>query len=112
MDGATFGALTEQMPAPQLEPGDIVIMDNPAAHEVPGGRQAIEAKRAELPYLSPCSPGVNPIENAVAKLETLLRTAAERTIEGLWITIGKLLHCASSGECQNYIQNAGYVRSA
>ena len=46
-------------------------------------------------------------ENAFAKLEALLRTAAERTIEGLWITIGKLLHRFSPAECQNYIENVG-----
>ena len=100
------------MLAPQLEPGDIVIMDNLAAHKVQGVRQAIEAKGAELRYLPPYSPDLNPIENAFAKLKAMLRTAAERTIEGLWTTIGKLLHCFLSTECQNYIENAGYVRSA
>ena len=87
-------------------------MDNLAAHKVQGVRQAIEAKGAKLRYLPPYSPDLNPIENAFAKLKALLRTAAERTIEGLWTTIGKLLHCFSSAECQNYIENAGYVRSA
>jgi len=112
MDGPTFKAWTEQMLAPNLAPGDIVVMDNLAAHKVQGVRQAIEAKGAELRYLPPYSPDLNPIENAFAKLKALLRTAAERTIEGLWITIGKLLHCFSPAECQNYIENAGYVRSA
>ncbi len=112
MDGPTFRAWTEQMLAPNLAPGDIVIMDNLAAHKVQGVRQAIEAKGAELRYLPPYSPDLNPIEHAFAKLKALLRTAAERTIEGLWITIGKLLNCFSPAECQNYIENAGYVRSA
>ena len=100
------------MLAPQLEPGDIVIMDNLAAHKVQGARQAIEAKGAERRYLPPCSPDLNPIENAFAKLKAMLRTAAERTIEGLWTTIGKLFHCFLPTECQNYIENAGDVRSA
>jgi transposase len=81
MDGPTLGAWTEQMPAPQLEPGDIVSMDNLAAHKVQGVRQAIEAKGAQLRYLPPYSPDLNPIENAFAKLKALLRKAAERTIE-------------------------------
>jgi transposase len=79
------------MPAPQLEPGDIVSMDNLAAHKVQGVRQAIEAKGAQLRYLPPYSPDLNPIENAFAKLKALLRKAAERTIEGLRTTIGKLI---------------------
>jgi transposase len=112
MDGPTFRPWTEQMPAPELMPGDIVIMDNLAAHKVQGVRQAIEAKGAELRYLPPYSPDLNPIENAFAKLKALLRTAAERTIDGLWTTIGKLLDRFSPAECQNYIENVGYVRSA
>jgi transposase len=90
MDGPTFKAWIEQMLAPELEPGDIVIMDNLAAHKVHGVRQAIEAKGAELRYLPPYSPDLNPIEgqqtaageNAFAKLKALLRKAAERTIDG------------------------------
>ena len=100
------------MLAPQLQPGDIVIMDNLAAHKVQGVRQAIEAAGAELRYLPPYSPDLNPIENAFAKLKALLRKAAKRTVEALWTTIGKLLDCFSPAECQNYIQSAGYVRSA
>jgi transposase len=100
------------MLAPRLQPGDIVIMDNLPAHKVQGVRQAIEAKDAELRYLSPYSPDLNPIEQAFAKLKELLRTAAERTIEGLRSTIGKLLHRFCPTECQNYIENAGHVRSA
>ena len=86
-------------------------MDNSAAHKFQRVRQAVEAKGAELRYLPPYSPDLNPIESAFAKLEALLRTAAERTIAGLWTTIGKLLHCFSSAECQNYIENAGHVRT-
>ena len=111
IDGPTFKAWTEQMLAPQLEPGDIVIMDNLAAHKVQGVRQTIEAKGAQLRYLPPYSPDLNPIENAFAKLKALLRKAAERTIEGLWSKIGKLLDCFSPAECQNYIENTGHVRS-
>ena len=112
MDGLTFRAWIEQMLAPKLEPGDIVIMDNLPAHKVQGVRQAIEAKGAELRYLPPYSPDLNPIEQAFAKLKALLRKAAERSIEGLWTTIGKLLDRFSPTKCQNYIANAGHLRSA
>jgi transposase len=98
MDGPTFRAWIEQMLAPKLTPGDIVIMDNLAAHKVQGVREAIEAKGAELRYLPPYSPDLNPIGQAFAKLKALLRQAAERTIDGLWTTIGKLLHCFSAAE--------------
>ena len=112
MDGPTFKAWTEQMLAPNLKPGNIVIMDNLPAHKVQGVRRAIEAKGAQLRYLPPYSPDLNPIENAFAKLKALLRKAAERTVDGLWTTIGKMLSRFAPAECQNYIENAGYVRSA
>ena len=62
MDGECFLAWVEQMLVPTLRPGDIVIMDNLAAHKVAGVRQAIEASSAELRYLPPYSPDLNPIE--------------------------------------------------
>ena len=83
-------------------------MDNLAAHKVDGVRQAIEACGATLLYLPPYSPDLNPIENAFAKLKALLRKAAERTIEGLWKEIGRLLETFTPSECANYFAAAGY----
>ncbi len=76
-----------------------------------GVREAIEARGAELRYLPPYSPDLNPIEQAWAKLKALLRKAAERTVAGLWSTIGKLLDLFTPAECANYIANSGYPRS-
>ena len=73
-------------------------------------REAVAA--AEIRFLPPYSPDLNPIEQAFAKLKTLLRKAAERSIDGLRRLIGKLLDCFSDDECRNYIDHAGYVRSA
>jgi transposase len=111
MNGELFRAWTEQMLAPILLPGDLVIMDNLQSHKVKGVREAIAARGAELLYLPPYSPDLNPIEQAFAKLKALLRKAAERTIDGLWNTIGQLLDCFTSAECANYIANCGYPRS-
>ena len=108
MTGPLFRAWAEQMLAPELRPGDLVIMDNLAAHKVKGVREAIEARGAELRYLPPYSPDLNPIEQAWAKLKALLRKAAERTVAGLWSTIGKLLDLFTPAECANYIANSGY----
>ena len=58
------------------------------------------------------SPDLNPIEQAFAKLKALLRKAAERTVDGLWKAIGKLLDLFPPAECANYLVNSGYPRSA
>jgi transposase len=108
MNGAIFKAWVEQMLAPALEPGDIVVMDNLPAHKVAGVREAIEARGAELRYLPPYSPDLNPIEQAFAKLKALPRHAAERTLDGLWTAIGRLLDLFSPTECANYLANSGY----
>jgi transposase len=112
MNGAIFRAWIEQMLAPTLVPGDIVVMDNLPAHKVAGVREAIEACGAELRYLPPYSPDLNPIEQAFAKLKALLRKAAERTVDGLWKVIGQLLERFLPNECANYLVNSGYPRSA
>jgi transposase len=112
MNGAIFRAWAEQMLAPVLAAGDIVVMDNLPAHKVTGVREAIEARGTELLYLPPYSPDLNPIEQAYAKLKALLRKAAERTVDGLWATIGRLLDRFPPAECANYLANSGYPRSA
>jgi transposase len=112
MNGAVFLAWTEQMPAPTLAPGDVVVMDNLPAHKVAGVREAIEARDAGLLHLPPYSPDPNPIEQAFARLKALLRKAAERTVDGLWNAIGGLLGRFSPAECANHLANSGYPRSA
>ena len=112
MNGAVFKAWVEQMLVPELRPGDIVIMDNLAAHKVDGIAKAIIDRGAELRYLPPYSPDFNPIEQAFAKLKALLRKAAERTIDGLWNAIGQLLDLFPPAECANYLANSGHPRSA
>ena len=112
MNGTVFLVWVERMPAPELRPGDLVSMDHPAAHKVAGIERAIEARGAELRYLPPYSPDLNPIEQAFAKLKALLRKAAERTKDGLWNAIGQLLDLFQPAECANYLANSGYGRSA
>jgi transposase len=108
MTGAAFLAYVEQMLAPTLIPGDIVVMDNLPAHKVSGVRTAIEAAGATLLYLPPYSPDFNPIEMAFAKLKTLLRGIAARTIPALWQAIATALERFTPGECRNYFIAAGY----
>ena len=109
MNGNAFLAYVEQVLAPTLAPGDIVVLDNLSAHKVAGVREAIEAVGARLLYLPPYSPDFNPIEQLFAKLKALLRKAAERSIDGLWSRIASLLGAFTPQECANYLRNAGYA---
>jgi transposase len=108
INARVFEAYVEQFLAPALRPGDIVIMDNLSSHKGTKVRDLIEAAGASLRYLPPYSPDFNPIEKAFAKLKALLRKAAERTVAGLWLAIGRCLDLFSPNECQNYFAAAGY----
>jgi len=106
----SFTAYVEQVLAPTLQPGDIVVLDNLGSHKGKAARAAIERAGAELRFLPPYSPDLNPIEQVFAKLKTLLRRAAPRNRQALWRRIGTLLDSFPAPECQNYIASAGYVR--
>ena len=109
INGQSFLAYVEQLLVPTLSPGDIVIIDNLGSHKGKAVRRAIRAAGAKLFFLPPYSPDLNPIEQVFAKLKTLLRKAAERTVEATWQRIGALLQCFTPAECTNYIRNAGYA---
>lgn len=104
-----FETYVEKVLVPELRKGDIVVMDNLSSHKGSGVRTLIEAAGAQLRYLPPYSPDLNPIENAFSKLKAMLRKAAERTMDGLWTQIGRLLDLFLPDECKNYFTAAGYV---
>jgi transposase len=112
VNGELFRAYVERVLVPELRRGDVVVMDNLGSHKVAGVRRAIEGAGCRLLYLPPYSPDLNPIENAFSKLKRLLRAAAERTLDGLWAAIGRLLDRFTPRECRNYFRHCGYARAA
>lgn len=108
MNGAWFLAYVDQVLAPTLNPGDVVIMDNLPAHKGAAVRAAIEGAGAQLLLLPPYSPDLNPIENAFSKLKAMLRKLAARTIDQLWEAIAQIIQTYSPKECANYFAAAGY----
>jgi transposase len=109
MNAVIFIEYVRRCLVPTLSPGDIVVMDNLAAHKVEQVRQIIEAAGAELRYQPAYSPDLNPIEQAFAKLKAHLRKAKERTIPALYDRIGRTLDLFSPIECRNFLANAGYA---
>jgi transposase len=109
INGESFLTYVEKLLVPTLAQGDIVIMDNLGSHKGRAVRRAIRAAGAKLFFLPPYSPDLNPIEQVFAKLKTLLRKAAERTLEATWRRIGKLLDAFPPSECASYLRNAGYA---
>ena len=108
INGDLFRAWVEQHLVPALKPGDIVVMDNLSSHKVAGIRKAIEAVGAEVLYLPPYSPDLNPIELAFSKLKKMLRDGAERTTDKLTKLCGKILEFFPEKECRGYFKHCGY----
>jgi transposase len=109
INGPTFLAWVVQFLVPTLRAGDIVVLDNLGSHKGRRVRRAIRDAGAHRLLLPPYSPDLNPIEQVFAKLKTLLRKAAERTVEATWKRIGSLLQAFPPQECANYFRNAGYA---
>jgi transposase len=108
MTRRAFETYVETQLAPTLRKGDVVILDKLAAHKSPAADNAIRAKGAWTLFLPPYSPDLNPIELAFAKLKTLLRKKAVRTIDALWRAIGDICDLFPPAECRNYFAAAGY----
>lgn len=108
MYGEAFLAYVEQVLAPTLRPGDIVIMDNLPAHKPLTIKAAIERAGAELRYLPKYSPDFNPIEMAFSKIKALLKKAAARTLDDLWQAIRIAIDAITPHECANYFTACGY----
>jgi transposase/uncharacterized protein YnzC (UPF0291/DUF896 family) len=107
-DGEVFRAYTERILCPTLEPGDIVIMDNLGAHKVSGIREAIEARGAQLLYLPPYSPDMNPIERCWSKIKTALRAAGARTYRALNRAIKQALETVTVSDALAWFAHCGY----
>jgi len=109
VNGDLFVAYVGQVLAPSLRAGDVVVMDNLSSHKRQEVKALVEAAGCTLRYLPPYSPDFNPIELAFSKLKRLLRSAAARTVEGLWAFLGRSLDSFSPTECAAYIRHCGYV---
>jgi len=82
-DAEIFRAYVDRVLCRALRPGSVVVMDNLSSHKVKGVRERIENRGAEVLYLPPYSPDLNPIEKAWSKLKQSLRAAKARSREAL-----------------------------
>jgi transposase len=111
-DSDVFRTYVGEILAPQLRPGDVVVMDNLSPHKASGVREVIESAGAELRYLPPYSPDFNPIENMWSKVKGKLRSLAARSIESLHDAIGTALATITPDDCIGFFRHCGYVATS
>jgi transposase len=106
-----FEAYLEWVLAPQLRPGQVVVMDNLSAHKGSRVRELVKERGCELLYLPPYSPDFNPIEQAFSKVKGLLRRAEARTREALIEAMATALSAVSCRNVRGFFENCGYRAS-
>lgn len=109
MNRAIFEAYVETQLAPALAPGDVVILDNLAAHKSEKAKAILKERGAWFLFLPPYSPDLNPIEMAISKIKAHLRRIKARNIDELWRALGDICDLFTPEECWNYLKEAGYA---
>jgi transposase len=109
---AVFEAYVEQVLAPALRSGRVVVMDNLSAHKGERIKELIEGQGCQLLYLPAYSPDFNPIEEAFSKIKGLVRKAEARTREALVAAIGKALSAVTAKDARSFLEHCGYRASA
>jgi transposase len=108
-DGDVFLAYLDEVLCPQLQAGQVVVMDNLSVHKVAGVRERIEAVGATLLYLPPYSPDFNPIEQAWSKIKQKLRAAQARTVEALEAAVAQALATVTSQDATAWFHHCGHA---
>ena len=115
VEGATnrevFETYVEQILAPTLRRGQVVVMDNLTAHKGERVRELIERQGCELLYLPPYSPDFNPIEEAFAKIKSLMRKAEARSREALLEAMSTAISALSAQDARGFLEHCGYRMS-
>lgn len=108
VDGDAFKVFLRDFLAPLLTPGMIVVMDNLPAHKVEGVEQIISATGAQILYLPPYSPELNPIEECWSKLKSFIRKNKPRTVKELFDKLKHGMDQITESDCLGWFKHAGY----
>jgi len=109
IDREFFDAFVEDILVHELRPGDMVVLDNLSSHKSERARKLIESRGAELVFLPPYSPDLNPIEMVFSKVKQLLRSLACRTRDSLWRAMQSVLDTVNPNDAANCFRHCGYT---
>ncbi len=107
MDEPAFRTYVEHVLAPNLRPGDLVVMDNLRVHDSRAAEAAVEHAGAREVRLPPYSPDYNPIEEMWSKLKARLRRTAARTTPALYQAIADALDHITTEDIRGWFRHSG-----
>ena len=93
---------------PELQPGQVVVLDNLSAHKSPSLREALAARGCDLLFLPAYSPDFTPIEQAFSKVKAILRGLGARTQEALQEAVRLAIATITPDDAAAWFANAGY----
>ena len=108
IDGDTRLFFVEELLAPTLKRGEIVVMDNNAIHKLDEIEDAIEAAGAWVLFLPPYSPDLNPIENCWSKVKARLRALKPRTVPALFDALTTAFASITRHDILGWLRHCGY----
>ena len=109
MDAEVFRIYTERVLVPELQPGDIVVMDNLSSHKDSQARKMIQGAGAMILDLPPYSPDFNPIEEMWSKVKAFLHKTKARTEKALLQAITDALRSITPDDCAGWFKHCGYL---
>ena len=109
MDGPAFATYIKEVLIPEIEPGTVVVLDNPATHYNKEAAAALKEHGCWFLYLPPYSPDLNPIEMAFSKLKAHLRRSGARSFTSVFNALSEICDMYEPTECWNYFKAAGYA---
>lgn len=109
MNSATFLEYIRNILVPTLSPGDIVICDNLSSHKCEEVREALQAVGADIRYLPPYSPDMNPIEMVFSKIKAHLRANPSDNMSQIIKVLAHSLNSFTESICLNLFKHAQYV---
>lgn len=108
MNGDAFAGFCQQFLSPELETGQIVIMDNLSSHKRKDALESIEKAGASISFLPPYSPELNPIENVFSKIKQLIRGGRPCYWSKIITSVRDALLSVTAEDYLNCIENCGY----
>jgi transposase len=108
MNSCAFEGYVDRWLAPELRPGDVVVLDRLNAHKTERVRERIESTGARLAFLPAYSPDFNPIEHAWSKLKALLRAVGARTAPKLQRALRWALLEISGRDARGWFSHCGF----